>query len=128
MKKFIFIALLLSLAVHVSAQQDTNVYYYPDTEAAPKQGLNEFCFSLFDIFDDIEITEDQDITCLGRLHIMFIVEIDGTITQLNCIDHCGHTLNSVLLVDRFKEKWIPATNNGKAVRSKYHIPINVDYH
>jgi hypothetical protein len=128
MKKFIFIAILLSLAVHVSAQQDTSVYDYPDSEAAPKQGLNEFCLSLFDIFDVIEITEDQDISCLGRLHIMFIVEIDGTITHLNCIDHCGHTFNSVLLVDRFKEKWIPATNNEKAVRSKYHIPINVDYH
>jgi hypothetical protein len=127
MKKFIFIAILLCLTVDITAQQDTTVYEYPDTEAAPKQGLNEFCLSLFDIFDDIEITEDQDITCLGRLHIMFIVEIDGTITQLNCIDHCGHTLNSALLADRYKEKWIPATINGKAVRSKCHMPINIDF-
>ena len=128
MKKFIFISILLCLTVDISAQQDTTVYDYPDTEAAPKQGLNKFCFSLFEIFDDIETSEDQDITCLGRMHLLFIVEIDGTVTHLNCIDHCGHTFDSALLADRFKEKWIPATINGKAVRSKYHMPINIDFY
>lgn len=128
MKKFIFIAILLCFTVDVSAQQDTTVYQYPDKEAAPKQGHTEFCSSLFEILDDLKITEDQDITCLGRIHLIFIVEIDGTVTHLTGIDHCGHTLNSALLADRFKEKWIPATNNGKAVRSKCHIPINIDFY
>lgn len=128
MKKFIFIAFLLCYTVDVSAQQDTTVYQYPDTEAKPKQGHTEFYSSLFEILDDLEITEDQDITCLGRIHLIFIVEIDGTVTHLTGIDHCGHTLNSALLADRFKEKWIPATNNGKAVRSKCHIPINIDFY
>ncbi len=128
MKKFICISILLLLSGGTFAQHDTTVYDYPDTEAFPKQGISGFCFSLFEIFDDIETTEDQDITCLGRIHILFIVEIDGTISHLNFIDHCGHTFNSALLADRFKEKWNPATINGKAVRSKYHIPINVDFY
>lgn len=127
MKKFIFISILLCFTVDISAQQDTTVYHFPDTEAEPKQGTPLFFSSLLEIFYDIENTEDQDITCLGRIHLLFIVEIDGTVTHLNCIDHCGHTFDSALLADRFKEKWIPATINGKAVRSKYHIPINVDF-
>jgi hypothetical protein len=128
MKKFIVIAILLCRTVDIAAQQDTTVYDYPDTEALPKQGLTEFTLSLFGFFGDMEITEDQDITCLGRMHLFFIVEIDGTITHLNFIDHCGHTLNSAKLIERFKEKWIPGTINGKAVRSKCHMPINVDFH
>lgn len=125
MKKFICISILLLLSGGTFAQHDTTVYDYPDTEAFPKQGISGFCFSLFEIFDDIETTEDQDITCLGRIHILFIVEIDGTISHLNFIDHCGHTFDSIRLTDRFIEKWIPATNSGKAVRSKFNIPINV---
>ena len=125
MKKFIFIAILLLLSASTFAQQDTTVHDFPETEAAPKQGLNDFYRSLFGIFGDLGYIEDQDLTCLGRMRIFFIVEIDGSITHLKCIDNCGHTFDSIRLTDRFIEKWIPATNKGKAVRSKFHIPINV---
>jgi hypothetical protein len=125
MKTFLFIAFTFLLSAPIFAQQDTTVYDFPETEAVPKQDLNDFYYSLFGIFDDIETTEDQDLTCLGRMRILFIVEIDGSITHLKCIDNCGHTFDSIRLTDRFMEKWIPATNNGKAVRSKCHIPINI---
>jgi len=124
MKTFLFIAFTFLLSVPIFSQQDTTICQFPETEASPKKNMGVFMSTLIGAFANMY--SDQDIECMARMHVLFIVEIDGSITDLSCIDNCGHLIiESQQFKDCFKEKWIPATNNGKAVRSKFNIPINI---
>jgi hypothetical protein len=115
------------LSVPIFAQQDTTIYKFPETEAAPKKEMGDFGVSLISALSEA-YGEVKDIECMGKVHFIFLIEMDGSVSHLKCIDHCGHVLDDQLIKDCFKEKWIPATNKGKPVRSSYHIPINIDFY
>jgi hypothetical protein len=127
MKTFIFIAFMFLLSVPIFAQQDTTIYKFPETEAAPKKEMGDFGVSLISALSEA-YGEVKDIACMGKVHFIFLIEMDGSVSHLKCIDHCGNVLDDQLLKDCFKEKWIPATNKGKPVRSSFHIPINIDFY
>ena len=127
MKTFLVIAFTYLFSAPIFAQQDTTIYKFPESEAAPKKEMGDFTVHLIGALSDA-YGEVVDIECMGKVHFIFLVEMDGSVSHLKCIDHCGHVLDDQLLKDCFKEKWIPATNKGKPVRSSYHIPINIDFY
>ena len=63
---------------------------------------------------------------LGKLFISFVVEIDGTLSDIRALKDVG--FGSGLEAERVMQlspKWNPGTNNGKRVRVLYTIPIPI---
>jgi periplasmic protein TonB len=65
----------------------------------------------------------------GRCVISFIIETDGKISHPKIVKDvgggCGEaSLLVVNSMNEMKDPWIPGMNKGKAVRSKYHLPVN----
>ena len=63
---------------------------------------------------------------LGKLFISFIVEADGTLSDIRTLKDVG--FGSGLEAERVMQlspRWNPGTNNGKRVRVLYTIPIPI---
>jgi len=61
----------------------------------------------------------------GRVIISFIVEKDGSLTNFKVERSLGKDFDAeALRVLRKSPKWIPAMENGKAIRCRYTLPIN----
>jgi hypothetical protein len=63
----------------------------------------------------------------GKVIVKFIVEIDGSLTDINVVSHIGYgTDKEAIRVLKSSPKWIAGQINGKNVRCNYQIPINID--
>ena len=61
-----------------------------------------------------------------KIFISFIVEKDGSLTDIKVLRDSGYgTGKEAVRVIRSSPKWKPGLQNGKAVRVKYSVPINV---
>lgn len=61
----------------------------------------------------------------GKVYVQFVVEKDGSITDVNVIKGVHKTLdNEAIRVVSGMPKWKPGKQRGKAVRVRYTIPIN----
>ena len=69
-------------------------------------------------------TKDRGVQ--GRLVIGFIVEKDGSLTDVKVLRLVDIALDSeVLRVVKGMPKWIPGRQNGKRVRVRYLLPIHI---
>lgn len=60
----------------------------------------------------------------GRVYISFVVEVDGSITNIVLLRGvCEDINNEALRVVRKMPKWIPGTQKGKPVRVQFNLPI-----
>lgn len=60
----------------------------------------------------------------GRVSVAFIVEKDGSLSNVEIIKTNAPTLNEAALeVMKKMDKWIPGKQKGKIVRVKYTLPI-----
>lgn len=68
-----------------------------------------------------EVDRDLDV----RVYIAFVVEKDGTMTNIKCTRDPGYGLGKEAerAVKSIKKKWEPGVQNGKAVRVSYSLPI-----
>lgn len=63
----------------------------------------------------------------GTLYMQFIVEPDGTISDIKCIKDLGYgTCEEATRIIKKSKKWIPGTLYGKKVRVTYTLPIKLD--
>ena len=63
----------------------------------------------------------------GRVFARFIVEIDGSLTDIviyKAIPNCPQCSDEVIRILKSMPKWNPAENNGKKVRTRFQIPFN----
>jgi TonB family protein len=61
----------------------------------------------------------------GKVYVTFIVERDGSLTDVKVLRGPGHGLNEeALRVIKSSPKWKPGTQDGKKVRIAYTIPVN----
>ena len=60
----------------------------------------------------------------GRVIIAFVVERDGSITDVNVVRSVDPSLDKeAARVVRNMPKWIPGKQNGAPVRVKYNVPV-----
>ena len=60
----------------------------------------------------------------GRVIVTFVVERDGSITELKVVKSVDPSLDrEAVRVVRSMPKWTPGKQNGEAVRVKYTIPV-----
>jgi protein TonB len=63
-------------------------------------------------------------TILGIVKLSFLIEKDGSITDINVMQSAGSGLDEeALRVMRLSPKWNPGMQEGKLVRVKYNLPI-----
>jgi TonB family protein len=63
----------------------------------------------------------------GRLFVTFIVEKDGSLTEIKVVEDRGiggGCDEEAVRVVSLSPKWIPGTQKGKPVRQRYTVPIN----
>ena len=62
----------------------------------------------------------------GKVFISFVIEKDGSLTDLKVISDIGYgTGEEAVRVLKKCKKWIPAEQNGKKVRVQYSFPISI---
>lgn len=62
----------------------------------------------------------------GKFLIEFMVEKDGSLSEFNVVKDLGYgTAEEAIRVLKLSPKWIPATENGQAVRVMYSLPITL---
>lgn len=62
-----------------------------------------------------------------RIYISFVVEKDGSITDITVKNNPGYGLDkeAIRVLKSLKTKWSPGMIEGKAVRTSYNLPITV---
>lgn len=62
----------------------------------------------------------------GKLLITFVIEKDGSITDMKVIRDIGFgTGEEAIRVLKMSEKWMPAEQNGQKVRVQFALPISL---
>ena len=62
----------------------------------------------------------------GKLFITFVIEKDGSITDMKIVRDIGFgTGNEAIRVLKMCKKWKPAEQNGKKVRVQFSLPIEL---
>jgi|GEM_PF-4981512 len=63
-----------------------------------------------------------------RLIIKFTIEADGKVSNVQAVRASSESLgNEAVRVMLKSPNWIPAKENGKAIRSEYHLPVALKY-
>ena len=80
------------------------------------------------LYKNIVLTDEMKTAELkGKVFASFIVEKDGSITNVKIIREIGYeTGTEVLRVLKSMPKWLPAEQLGRKVRCSYTLPINID--
>ncbi len=68
---------------------------------------------------------DRENNTQGKVFVQFVVEADGTVTDVNATRGPSETLKAeAVRVMKNSPKWIPGMQAGKKVRTQYTVPIN----
>jgi protein TonB len=60
----------------------------------------------------------------GRVIVQFVVEKDGTISNVKVVNNADEQLKEeAIRVVKTMPKWVPGKQNGKEVRVKYTLPV-----
>ncbi|TXI85277.1 MAG: hypothetical protein E6Q38_00730 [Crocinitomicaceae bacterium] len=108
-----------------SAQQDTTIYTTVDKEAEFPGGTAAMMSWLQNnLVYPNEITGGE---IINRIYVTFIIEVDGRISQPTVVskcENCSKILENLILSSPL---WTPAQLNGRNVRSKYLLPMHIDF-
>jgi len=87
-------------------------------------GMNAFYKYVGDNFRTPEIDNVKTI----KVFVSFVVEKDGSMTQIQALRDPGHGLGKEAerVLKSMKKKWEPGIQNGKAVRAKFNLPITIN--
>ena len=109
----------------ISAMEKENIIYNSnDIEVQPSYpgGIDEF--RKF-VARNYNLSPDRDIK--GNVIIQFVVEKDGSLTDIEVVRDLGYGAGAeaVRVLKRAK-KWNPGVQNGRNVRVKYTLPIQIN--
>lgn len=127
MKKIVFfIALLMTTVIHAQDQNshgDEPILEAKDVDVQPEfPGGIDNCYNFF--YKNFKKPEVPDL--VGKIFIGFIVETDGTLTDIRSIKDPGFgTGAEAERVLQLSPKWIPGKKDGKRVRVHYILPIGI---
>ena len=104
--------------------EKTVIYSSIEKEAVFSKGNTEFQRLIAENFRLKKIRANSLITC----EIKFIVERDGTLSNITATgENESFNKEAIRAVTKIKEKWIPATINGQAVRERFKIPLTINF-
>ena len=130
MKVLVLVAMMFAFGFSTASAQKTvvsqkNEEVFDVVEQMPEypggmQALFEF------LSQNIKYPEDaQKQKVEGRVIVTFVVETDGSISNVEVAKHAFPSLdNEAVRVIQAMPNWTPGKQSGKVVRVKYTIPIN----
>ena len=110
-------------------QADTTIFTITEVMPAFKydtcsSGINSVKRYFMDNYKMPSVLTDNGYT--GRIYVEFIVERDGSLSNIKLIRGIDEPLNrSILETLKTMPKWIPGMNNGKTVRTRFVLPVSV---
>ena len=106
------------------ALQDTS-YSKVDVMPSPKDGMKAFYQFIGQNYKYPKAAIDAKIE--GRLLIQFVVEKDGSLTDIKVLRDLGHgTGDEAVRMLKSAPKWIPGIQNGKPVRVQFTLPLQLN--
>jgi protein TonB len=132
MKELVFLFIFLVSFQNVNSQtdstatvpkEDNTVYNSAVLEIKPefKGGLNKF----YDYIAKNYRTPDVP-GLKGKLLVSFVVEKDGSITDIKVLKDIGYgSGEEAIRILKKCPNWIPAKQKGKKVRCTFMLPINI---
>jgi len=68
-------------------------------------------------------------SCTGRYYISFIIEKDGSPSEIKLAHGtCGEKIDNAVLKPFYgMDKWIPGKKDGKEVRVRFKMPLNINW-
>ncbi|RZJ73426.1 MAG: energy transducer TonB [Flavobacterium sp.] len=87
-------------------------------------GLNKFYAMVGDRFK----TPDSESRMTVKVHVYFVVEKDGTMTNIKVVNNPGENLEreALRVLKSIRTKWKPGKKGGEYVRTAYNLPITVN--
>lgn len=69
--------------------------------------------------------EAQRMKTQGRVMVTFVVQPDGTLTDVKSLNHLGDGLDreAVRVVKKMSGRWTPGTQRGRPVKARFNLPI-----
>ena len=129
MKKLLFFTFAL-LITFVSSATSRNYYDESDPVYRDEEQKPEFPGGDKELFKYVQATikyptEAYEQKIEGRVIVQFVVEKDGSISNVKVVRHVHPLLDeeAVRVIENMP-KWEPGRQRGKAVRVKYTVPVS----
>lgn len=104
-------------------QKDENhIYKFVQKKAEPKEGFSCFFESFFNEFQKPNLPKE---TKEIRVKLKFVVEKDGSFTDIQIIEDKFNVGEEAVRVLKMKPKWKPAEFENKIVRMYFTLPIKI---
>ncbi|MFA7445490.1 MAG: energy transducer TonB [Flavobacteriaceae bacterium] len=100
-------------------------YIHTAVEIAPEypKGIEEFRKFIAQNYQSPKVTKDLK----GLVFVQFVVEEDGSLSDIKIIRDLGFGAgDEVVRVLKLTGKWNPGIQNGKPVRVRYTLPVQVN--
>jgi len=102
--------------------QDGEIFVVVEETARPKDGMENFYSFITSNMKYPKVAKEKGIE--GRVYVEFVVEKDGSITNLKVLKGIGHGCDDeAMRVLAMSPPWSPARQRGLEVRQKMVIPI-----
>ena len=130
MKKLIILSLMALFGLTTVSAQKTVVSQKNDQVFDVVEQMPEYPGGMQALFEflkeNIKYPEDaQKQKVEGRVLAKFVVETDGSISNIEVVKHAFPSLDAeAVRVIQAMPKWSPGKQKGQAVRVKYVVPIN----
>lgn len=122
MKPFVIIFLFLSVFASAQNASDT-IYNMSDVSKAPKfpGGMDAFYRFVANNFNVDGLKNNS-----GRVMVEFVVEKDSSISNVRVLKGIGgNSASEAVRVVKRAGKWKPGEVDGKPVRTRYNVPIQI---
>jgi len=104
------------------SDDENKVHSFVQQKAAPNEGLAKFMQNYARKFNAPDV--GGNVTEI-KVKLKFVVEKDGSFTDLQVIDDKQGVGNEAKRVLKAMPQWKPAQHNGKTVRSSFTLPITI---
>lgn len=104
-------------------EDENKVFVSVETNPEFPGGLDKFGKYLYDNIKYPGVDRENNIQ--GKVYVQFVVEKDGSLTDISAIRGPSNTLKEeAVRVVKKSPKWKPGIQNGRPVRVQYTVPIN----
>ncbi len=113
---------MMALPMNAQSESSTKVYYEVDEMPSFPGGLNGLMTFLAQ--NMVYPVTAQENGVQGRVTVSFVVETDGSITDVEVARSVDPFLDrEAMRIVKAMPKWTPGKKNGKPVRVKYTVPV-----